>query len=762
MRLSEEYENLGQRVASILSSTAFKNPEGVAGILRRRHRLILRCLLVWMVLAGLFVLVTGKRYQASASLLVIDPGAVPLEDPTSDTNRFVNGVEDEIPTHTSLITSQVILRRAVESIGLSKIPSFSGMNLDEAIRDMVERVAADRIDRHGKIIQAIYLAPTPEEAVQVLTAITDCYRAFLEEVYSSKNSEVVVLMTRARDDLGVELKELEKKYLEFRQNTPSLTSDAEGRTLMNQRIEEWEKTSRDLMVKSVRLQSQLELGRELAKEGVGLWATTFALDQLNGGVEGQGLKAIAAGPGVPNDHVGMLLAEQQKMAVQLGPQSTKVKEIQEQIESSVSESRRSRGKVEEPEVRELLTSIEKTLKSIVTMRTQVQSKFEQDMALVKSAEVDLLTDTTLKNELERQRQLYDTVLGQLKRSKIAGGYSAVGAQIVEAPNAIPKPVRPRTMLTLVLAMVAGLMTGLGASLGAELIDTRIRTAPTAARVTGLHLLGQIPFDERSLIEAGPMDGPACQTRPRSTIANAFRLIRARLDLIREARNAKVVMVTGPAGGEGKSAVAANLAVVMAQSGRRILLIDTDLKTPSLHLLFGVSRNRGLVHVLRGLMSSERVIRNTSVTNLDLLVSGPEVADPTALFETNELAECLEPLRSEYDLIIIDAPSVAESADATLIGSMVDAVVLVVGIPLSCREQTQQALVDLGVLQTPIVGLVVNTLALDFPPWTPPRSDSATQGRSDAQEIPYDPRLVVPTRENNGDIEAASHHQFSSN
>ena len=556
-----------------------------------------------MVLAGLFVLVTGKRYQASASLLVIDPGAVPLEDPTSDTNRFVNGVEDEIPTHTSLITSQVILRRAVESIGLSKIPSFSGMNLDEAIRDMVERVAADRIDRHGKIIQAIYLAPTPEEAVQVLTAITDCYRAFLEEVYSSKNSEVVVLMTRARDDLGVELKELEKKYLEFRQNTPSLTSDAE---------------------------------------------------------------------------------------------------------------------------------------------------------------VDLLTDTTLKNELERQRQLYDTVLGQLKRSKIAGGYSAVGAQIVEAPNAIPKPVRPRTMLTLVLAMVAGLMTGLGASLGAELIDTRIRTAPTAARVTGLHLLGQIPFDERSLIEAGPMDGPACQTRPRSTIANAFRLIRARLDLIREARNAKVVMVTGPAGGEGKSAVAANLAVVMAQSGRRILLIDTDLKTPSLHLLFGVSRNRGLVHVLRGLMSSERVIRNTSVTNLDLLVSGPEVADPTALFETNELAECLEPLRSEYDLIIIDAPSVAESADATLIGSMVDAVVLVVGIPLSCREQTQQALVDLGVLQTPIVGLVVNTLALDFPPWTPPRSDSATQGRSDAQEIPYDPRLVVPTRENNGDIEAASHHQFSSN
>ena len=760
MNLSQDHESIGQRVSSILSTTFFNDPEGVAGILRRRHRMILGCVLVCLFFAGFSLLVSGKLHQASARLLVMDPGGVPLEASGRDANRLIQGIEDEIPTHISLIGSQVIVRRAIESIGLNNIRSLSGMDIDTATRAVSRELSAVRPDRQAKIIQVSYVAITAEEAIQVLSAVMESYKAFLDEVYTSKNSEVVALMTRARDNLGVELKELEKKYLEFRQNTPSLTGDGAGRTFLNHRIDEWDKTARDLMVKSVRLQSQLGLGRELAKDGAGLWATTFALDQLGGGIEGQGLKTLAAGAAPPNEHVRMLLTEQQKMSDQLGPQSTKVKEIQEQIASSLSETRRSRGKVEEPEVRELLTSIEKSLKSIVSMRTEIQSKFEQDMALAKSAEVDLLTDTNLKNELDRQRKLYDTVLEQLKRSKIAGDYLGVGTQVVEAPNALPSPVRPRVGLTLLLGLIAGFMTGVGASLGAELLDPRLRTAPAAVRLTALPLIGRIPFDERALIEAGPLGGPVCQTRPRSSAANAFRLIRARLDLVRGGRDAKVIMVTGPSGGEGKSTVAANLAVATAQSGRRILLIDGDLRTPSLHLMFGVSRDRGFAHWLRGLMPAERVIRTTSIKNLDLLVSGPEPADPTALLETGELTELLEPLRATYDLILIDAPSVLGSADATLIGSMVDAVVLVVGIPFSCRPKTRQAVIDLGILGTPVLGLVVNALAPELPPWMPRRSKSSAENRSDSRAIPCDPRLVINPREIIPAGQSASRRHFS--
>ena len=409
-----------------------------------------------------------------------------------------------------------------------------------------------------------------------------------------------------------------------------------------------------------------------------------------------------------------------------------------------------------------MTSIEKSLKSIGSMRSEIQAKFEQDMGLAKNAEVDLLTDTNLKNELERQRELYDTVLEQLKRSKIAGDYSGVGTQVVEAPNTLPSPVRPRVMLTLLLGLIAGLMTGVGAGLGAEFLDSRVRTAPSAARLTGLPLLGQIPFDERSLIEAGPLGGPVCQTRPRSSAANAFRLIRARLDLARGVQNANVIMVTGPSGGEGKSTVAANLAVAMAQSGRRILLIDADLRTPSLHLMFGVSRDRGFAQLLRGLMPAERAIRTTSIKNLDLLVSGPEPSDPTALLETGELADLLEPLRATYDMILIDAPSVTGTADATLIGSMVDAVVFVVGIPYSYQPKTQQAAIDLGILGTPVLGLVVNTLAPELLSWIPRQSESSAASRSDAREIPCDPRLVINPREILPAGRPASRRHFSEN
>lgn len=746
MTLSQDHESMGERVSSILSATFFSNPEGVAGILRRRHRLISSSLAVFLVLAVFFIVFSGRRYQASASLLVMDPGVVPLETTTGEANGLVHGIEDEIPTHMSLITSQVIIRRAIESVGLNNFPSLSGMEMDEAIREVAKELAPERLDRHGKIIQVSYVAPTREEAIRVVGAVTESYKSFLEEVYASKNSGVVVLMGRAKDNLAVELKALEKKYLEFRQNTPSLTGDGAGRTFLSQRIEEWDKTARDLMVKSVRLQSQLELGRELAKEGAGLWATTFALDQLAGGIEGQGLKSLAAGVALPNEHVGMLLSEQQKMAELLGPQSTKVKEIQEQIAATLSESRRSRGKAEEPEVRELLTSIEKSLKSIVSMRAEIKTKFEEDMALAKSAEVDLLTDTNLKNELDRQRQLYDTVLEQLKKSKIAGDYSGVGTQIVEAPNALPKAVRPRVSLTLLLAMAAGLVTGVGAAFGAELIDARVRTAPSASRITALPLLGQIPFDDRSLIEAGPLGGPVCQTRPRSSAANAFRLIRARLDLVAGAQNAKVIMLTAPSGGEGKSTAAANLAVAMAQSGRRVLLIDADLRTPSLHLMFGVSRDRGFAQLLRGLLPAERVIRATAIKNLDLLVSGPEPSDPTALLESGELTDLLEPLRETYDMILIDAPALSGTADATLIGSMVDALLLVVGIPFSYQPKAQQAALDLRILGTPVLGVVVNTLAPEMITWLPRRWESSETPRSEPREIPSDPRLVINPRD----------------
>ena len=397
-----------------------------------------------------------------------------------------------------LVSSPAVVRRAVESVGLNNLPSLdTAAGIDAVVREVTQNLAVTRPDRQGKILQITYRTRSTGEAVRVVKAIADSYKSFLKEVYVLGNSEVVVLMSRARDELNRELKELERKYLEFRQQSPNLTGDGAGRPVVNQRIDEWARAAREAMVRGVQLKAQLELGRELAAEGVGLWSIAYALDQV-GGTEGGrlGPRTVGLGPAPPSDYFRLLSTEQQHLADRFGAQSTKVKEIQERLSESQARSRQARGRLEEIEVRDLLGSIEKSLKTLETMRVEIQQKFDQDMVQAKRAEIDQLTEQNLKNELARQRLLFDSVVEQFKRATLVGDFSGIRSQVIEPPNALPTPVRPLVTVVLGMALAAGCVLGTGAALGAELLDPKVRSAAEVRRLWRLPILGQLPLCDR--------------------------------------------------------------------------------------------------------------------------------------------------------------------------------------------------------------------------------------------------------------------------
>lgn len=720
------------------------DPAGVAAVLWRGRRLVAAGVLACLALAGVYLVQAKRLYQATARLLVLEHGGVPLGSSGGEAARLIRGAEDDIPTHAALVGSPLVVRRAVEAVGLNNLPSLAAPDVDTAARAVAEDLTVTRPDRQAKILQIAYLSHSPQEAVRVVRALADSYRAFLAEVYAEKNSEVVLLMSRARDDLGRELKVLESSYLEFRQKTPTLTGDGTGRPFIRQRLDEWDKAAREAMVRGVRLKAQLALGRELAREGAGLWAIAHALDQLGGAGDGPGLRGQTVGPAPPSEYIRMLAGEQLRAAERLGPQSTKVKEIEEQIAQAQADARRSRGRLEEAEVRDLLGSIEKGLKSIESMRSDIQARFEADLSVAKSAEIDLLADANLKSELDRQRKLFDSVVEQLKRSTLVGDFAGTRSHMVEAPNVLSRPVRPRVSLTLMMGLAVGLVLGVAAALGAELVDPRLRSAAEAGRALRLPVLGQVPA--AAAAGAGASDAaeaPVCLARPRSPEAEAYREIRARLDLARRARDARVLLVTGPSGGEGKTAAAANLAVALAQSGRRVLLVDADLRTPALHRAFGVPRERGLVHVLRGLLPPGRVAHPTGVKNLDLVASGPAVADPAQLLSSPGLAEALAAFRGGYDTVVVDAPSLRGVADASVIAAQADGVVLVVRVPATTRADAFRATESLRGVGTPVLGVVVQGSAPEPAAWPWPAVPAAAdRGAATAApgEIPHDPRV----------------------
>jgi capsular exopolysaccharide synthesis family protein len=721
-----------------------EGPANLVTILWRRRRLVATCVLACLGLAGLYLLTAPRLYQASARLLVLQQGARPLNVVNTEQSRVVEAAEDIIPTQMMVVGSPVVVGRAVESIGLDHLPSLRASgNLVRGVREAGKNLIITRPDRLAKILQIDYRARTPGEAVRVVQAVVASYKTFLGDAYQKDNSEVILLMTRARDDLSTELKELERKYLEFRQKTPNLTPDSTGRPIINRRLDEWVRASNEALVKAIQLNAQLELGQKLAREGIGLWAIANAMDQLDEKANHNlGSRTQSFAPPPPLDYLRQLSQEQEQLAVRYGPQSTKVREIQEQISQVQEHSRSVRSRLERAEVRDLLESTERSLKSIETMRQQITQQFDRDLIVAKTAEIDLLKDTSLRNNLERQRMLFNTVVDQLKQAKLVGDYSSIRSQVIEPANALPAPVRPLVSLTLAMAMLAGGALGAGAALVSDLLDPRIRSLAEMRRVIHFPFLGQVPQLPDSPVAGASPVGLVSHVLPRSPSAEAFKVVRANVDRSRRNQDLRVVLVTSPRPGEGKTTVASNLAICLAQAGRRVLLVDADFRHPRQHEIHGLRNERGLVQILRDVMAVDQVVQPSAVSNLDVIPSGPETPNPAELLSSPLLHEFLDRVRDDYDTVLIDSPSLLAVADPAIIGAVVDGILLVARVATTKRDDAARAVEVLKGLGTPVLGGLINGVGPepDPRPWLPFERGGDPPGRY-PREIRIDPQLI---------------------
>jgi len=198
------------------------------------------------------------------------------------------------------------------------------------------------------------------------------------------------------------------------------------------------------------------------------------------------------------------------------------------------------------------------------------------------------------------------------------------------------------------------------------------------------------------------------THPRSPAAEAYRALRANLALTSQEQPLHTLVVTSAAPGEDKSIALANLAVVMAQGGQRVLLVDADLRHPTLHELFGVPNERGLATLLEGenAVTAPPIVSIEDVENLQLLTSGPQPLDPAAQLGSKRMDEVLGALQKRADVRLFSAPPVLAAADALVLGTKTDGVLLVVQARHTSRDQVQQAKEKLEKARVRIVGVAM--------------------------------------------------------
>lgn len=195
--------------------------------------------------------------------------------------------------------------------------------------------------------------------------------------------------------------------------------------------------------------------------------------------------------------------------------------------------------------------------------------------------------------------------------------------------------------------------------------------------------------------------------PKSPISEVYRILRTKIHYASKDQELKTLMITSTQTGEGKTTTISNLAVTYAQEGKKVLLIDADMRKPSLHRVFSLPNYQGLSTLLTGHTSIEDSIQETIVNHLSLLPSGPIPANPAELMDTVVMQELLEQLKPQYDVILLDTPSVLSVSDSVIVSALCDGVVMIVASGKVRKEHLKKAKEQLDHVNARMIGIVVN-------------------------------------------------------
>jgi len=295
----------------------------------------------------------------------------------------------------------------------------------------------------------------------------------------------------------------------------------------------------------------------------------------------------------------------------------------------------------------------------------------------------------IKREADTNRQLYDGLLQRLKEVSVAGGVGTNNISVVDQAQIPNKMFKPVLKLNLAIAIILGLVGGIGLALFFEYLDDTFKQASEVERLLGIPVLGLIPEsvelnNKVNVVQLMLEDG-------RSALAEAYRSVRTALQFATAHGAPKLMGVTSTNMGEGKSTSALSIAIQFAQSGQRVLLIDADLRNPSLHRVLGADNTQGLTNCLAGKLQPFEVTLNTTVNNLFAITTGPLPPNPAELLSGKKMQMLLELAADRFDHIIIDSPPILGLADALVIANLVEGMLLVVEAGKTRRAAAQASI-----------------------------------------------------------------------
>jgi exopolysaccharide transport family protein len=668
-------------------------------------------------------------YEASGSIAInkADSGLVNFNNsPTFNLDYYD---PTELETEVKILQSDLLALQVVKELGLDRRPEFGGRTtpLPSSLDLAPDPLQADS-GRTSSLLSAfrgslkVTLAPNTH-IVEVhyrsadkdlaATVVNTLMSTYTENNFKSRFDSTMQAsdwLSKQLVDLQMKVETSQEKLVRYQKEHEILGID-EKQNITTQKLDELNKAL--TTAESERMDKESVYRLVEAGDGDTIASAASALDAAGAGNQ--------AGSGLLENlrtKEADLKIQAAELNTQFGPSYPKLAQLNNQLKEVdaqlLAETRKVGGKIRG----QYMAALQRE-----SMLHDALEKQKQEANKLNESAIEY---SLLKRDLDTNRQLYEGLLEKLKEAGVSAGLRSNNFRIVDVARVPTTPVEPNIPRNLTFAFMLGLTSGVGLAFLLEGLDNTVRTTEQAQMISGLPPLGMIPLGSRSARE-----GPSAkrlviatskeavelitQVRPQSQMAESYRALRTSLLLSNLGAPPKVIMVTSALPQEGKTTTSINCAVVLAQKGIRVLLIDADLRRPSIHKTLGMGPRSGLSNVLTGSATLETAItRSPILPNLDVLPAGTPPPNPAELLASTNMRDVLQELRGQYDHIVVDTPPTLSVTDAVVLSPRADAIVLVIRSGQTTKQALRRSRDILTQVNAKVSGVLLNAVDLSSP------------------------------------------------
>jgi capsular exopolysaccharide synthesis family protein len=697
------------------SATSIRRALQFIALLRRRKTIVIASVAVALLLGG-FHYATAKRvYQAKAALLVQSTGSDPMTAATS-----FSGVSRDMHTFAELFTTDIVLSQAAKNIEHWP-PGING-NIDSSDAPAALRSLISAENRKGtSIIDIGCKSEDPKAAVSVLNAVVDSYLSFMDKNHKNVAIEIVHTLDQERESVRTQIEQKGRELIIAKKTSGDLSVGESGNAnhplvervmRLNASLFEAQQKRVTLQVAWAGVENELRSGGDISQYLIDLEPTL-----------GEGYLPNLLGISVEEKSAieKQLFSDKnelQSLRQHYGRAHSKVRELEERIrhahEYLVRIGATFNGRVVQSGDRQHGSLVLNRIAKAMVIAQQREAAMRGEYLRIKAEAIGLnerLANVQIvQRDLERLRNLHETILTRIANIDINQEHSSVRASIVRRPTVPTRPISPKLAKIIALCLVAGFVIGAAIVFVLDLLDDRFGSPEEISdqlRAPVLAMIRDLP--QRDAVGADAIHIHADQ----DDLGNeAFRTLRTALTF--SGHECERLAITSSEPGDGKTTVMANLGASYAQAGKRTLLVDADLRNPGLTKMFDLRRRGGLSSILRSADEVSTVcqqhIVSSGVDNLDMLPCGPRPTNPSELLSGPRLEEFIAWAETTYDQVLFDCPPVLAASDAALVGKRTDGMLLVVQPEKNHRRLVMRAAEELRSLQVSLIGLVANRLS----------------------------------------------------